>query len=75
MADISRIWISKTSRYNEKTRNLEYFYECDLRVEGEKGVSVKLNLTDEMLTEVYKVIHPALREALMANVEVLPDEL
>jgi hypothetical protein len=44
MADISRIWISRTSKWNEKTKTVDYFYTCDLQVEGENGISVNLNL-------------------------------
>lgn len=75
MADISRIWISKTSKYNEKTKTVDYFYTCDLQVEGENGISINLNITDNELNKIYEVISPVLRKALKTNIEALPYEL
>ena len=75
MADISRIWISKTSKWNEKTKTVDYFYKCDLQVEGQNGISVNLDITDNELNEVYKVISPILKEALKVNLKGLPNEL
>lgn len=75
MADISRIWISKTSEWSDKTKTIDYFYKCDLQVEGENGISVNLNLSDKELNKVYKVISPVLKKALKTNIEAIPDEL
>lgn len=75
MAGISRIWISRTSEWNEKTKTVDYFYKCDLQVEGQNGISVNLNLSDDELNKVYEVISPVLKKALKTNIEALPDEL
>lgn len=75
MADIRNIWISKTSKWNEKTKSIDYFYKCELVIEGKEGVTVNLDVTDEHLNKVYKVISPVLKKALQANLKGLPDEL
>lgn len=75
MTDISRIWISKTSKWNNETKTIDYFYKCELQVEGQDGISINLDITDNELNKVYEVISPLLKKALKTNIEALPDEL
>lgn len=75
MTDISRIWISKRTRWNSETKTSEDYYNCDIVVTGEKGISFDLDINEEYTKKICAIVLPLIKKAIHTNIEAIPDEL
>lgn len=75
MADISRIWICKSWRWNSDKKESEDYYQCELTIKGKEGLTFEVEVDEEATKKMSKIVLPLIKKALKANVDDLPDSL
>lgn len=72
---IKSIWVYKASKYNEETKEIERPYKVEICFEGVEKLNFEVALPEDVAKQVFKIIAPEFKKALMKNMEIIPDEL
>lgn len=72
---INHLYIMESSRFNDVTHKIEYFYKATINLKSGKEHTVELNLTEDENKEIIKVVAPILEKAFSDIKEEVKREL